>query len=201
MRVRTVWWAAGGAAGVSVALIAGGLALAFVDRHLVPARLVTWDYSDVFGQVVNLAVPVVGFVLASRRPGNRIGWLFLVAGLGLGVGAFSAQYGLHALVAAPGSLPAGRVVAWLSNWIWVIPFTMLAFVFLLFPTGRLRSPRWRPAGWFAGGAFAVTTVGAVVSATHSGRTRLPGGRRTRLRWSRCFSWCWPRWWSASWRWW
>jgi hypothetical protein len=35
-----------------------------------------------------------------------------------------------------------------SNWVWVIPLAILAFVFLLFPTGRLRSPRWRRLpGW------------------------------------------------------
>jgi hypothetical protein len=62
-----------------VALEFGGLALAHVDRHLLPARLRTWDFSDVLGNVVNLAIPLVGFVLASRRPANRIGWLFLVA--------------------------------------------------------------------------------------------------------------------------
>ena len=58
--------------------------------------------------MANLAVPVVGFVLASRRPANRLGWLFVVAGLGLGLGSFARAYGLHALVAAPGSWPAGR---------------------------------------------------------------------------------------------
>jgi hypothetical protein len=115
--------------------------------------------------VANLAVPVVGFVLASRRPANRVGRLFLVAGLALGLGNFSQQYGLRALVAAPGSLPAGRAVAWLSNWIWVIPIAMLAFVFLLFPTGRLRSRRWRPAAWLVGGVFALTAAEMVVNAT------------------------------------
>ena len=127
--------------------------------------LTGWNFSDVFEEVANLAVPVVGFVLASRRPANRIGWLFLVAGLALGLGGFSTAYGLHALVAAPGSLPAGRAVAWLSNWIWVIPLAMLAFVFLLFPTGRLRSRRWRPAAWFVGGAFTLTAVDLLVNAT------------------------------------
>jgi hypothetical protein len=80
----------------------------YADRHLVPARLTGWDFSDVFGGVANLAVPVVGFVLASRRPSNRVGWLFLVAGLGPGLGGFANAYGLHARVAAPGSLPAGQ---------------------------------------------------------------------------------------------
>ena len=165
MRVRTVRWVAGCAAVGSVALMAGALVLAYVDRHRVPAGQTGWDFSDVFGGVANLAVPVVGYVLASRRPANRVGWLFLVAGLGLGLGGFLAQYGLHALVAAPGSWPAGRAAAWLSNWIWVIPLAMLAFVFLLFPAGRLRSRRWRPAAWFVGGAFTLIAVDWLVNAT------------------------------------
>jgi signal transduction histidine kinase len=165
MRVVTVRWAAGCAAVGSAALGAGALALAYVDRHRVPAGLTAWDFSNVFGGVANLAVPVVGFVLASRRPGNRVGWLLLVGSLALGLGGFVSAYALHALVADPGSLPAGRAFAWLSNWIWVIPIAVLAFVFLLFPTGRLRSRRWRPAAWFVGGAFTFTGVVLLVHAT------------------------------------
>jgi hypothetical protein len=156
---------AGCAATVSVALIGGGLVLAYVDRHLVPASLTNWTVSNISGQVVNVAVPVAGLVLASRRPENRIGWLFLVAGLALGLSGFSAPYALHALVADRGSLPAGRVFGWLSNWIWVIAVAALAYLFLLFPTGRLRSRRWRPAAWFVGGASALATVGALIAAT------------------------------------
>jgi signal transduction histidine kinase len=162
MRVLTARRVAGCAAGMSVALIAGGLAWAYADRHLVPADMMRWNISEVFGEVVNLAIPVAGFVLASRRPANRVGWLFLVAGLALGLSAFAQQYGLHALIAAPGSLPAGRALAWLSNWTWVIAFAMLAFVFLLFPTGRLSSRRWLPAAWFAGGALTLTAAAVAV---------------------------------------
>ena len=165
MRVLTARWVAGCIAAGSVALMAGGLVLVYVNRHLAPAGLTRWEFSDVFGNVENLAVPVVGFVLASRRPANRIGWLFLAAGLTLALQSLSEQYGLHALIAAPGSLPAARASAWLSNWIWVIPPAMLAFVFLLFPTGQLRSPRWRPAAWFVGGVFALIAVDLLVNAT------------------------------------
>jgi hypothetical protein len=165
MRARTARWVAGCAAAGSVALIGGGLALAYADRHLLPASLTDWTVSNISGQVVNVAVPVTGFVLASRRPENRIGWLFLVAGLGLGLGGFANPYALHALVADPGSLPAGRAFAWLSNWIWAIPVAMLAFLFLLFPTGRVRSRRWRLAAWFVGGVFALATVWLLIAAT------------------------------------
>jgi hypothetical protein len=166
MRARTVQWVAGCAAAGSVALTGGGLALVYVDRQLVPASLTGWTVSNISGQVVNAAVPIAGFVLVSRRPGNRIGWLFLVAGLALGLSAFSYQYALRALIAAPGSLPAGRASAWLANWTWVIPIAMLTFLFLLFPTGHLRSRRWRLAAWFVGGAFALATGGSLIAAAH-----------------------------------
>ena len=165
MRARTARWVPRCAAAGSVALIGGGLALAYVDRQLVPASLTGWTVSNISGQLVNMAVPVTGFVLASRRPENRIGWLFLVAGLALGLLGFSNQYALHALVADLGSLPMGQLFAWLSNWIWVIATAMLAFLFLLFPTGQLRSRRWRPAERFVGGAFALTTVCALIAAS------------------------------------
>ena len=165
MRARTARWVAGCAAAGSVALIGAGLALAYANRHLLPASLTDWTVSNISGQVVNVAVPVTGFVLASRRPENRIGWLFLVAGLGLGLGGFANPYALHALVADPGSLPAGRAFAWLSNWIWAIPVAALAFLFLLFPTGRVRSRRWRLAAWFVGGGFALATVWLLIAAT------------------------------------
>jgi signal transduction histidine kinase len=158
---------AGCAAGVSLALIVGGLAWAYVDRHLVPADLASWNLSDVLGAVVSLAIPVVGFVLASRRPGNKIGWLFLVAGLAAGLGGFLQQYGLHAVVAVPGSLPAGLAAASLSGWTWLIDLAMLAFVFLLFPTGRLRSRRWLPAAWFVGGALTLIAAAGVVYSARS----------------------------------
>ena len=164
MRALTARRVAGCAAAASVALPAVAAGLAYVDRHLVPGRLAVWGFSYVFGAVSGLAVPVVGFVLASRRPGNRIGWLFLAAGLVVGLRTFSQQYALHALIAAPGSWPAGRLFGWLFNWIWPVPLAMLAFVFLIFPTGHLRSPRSRPAAWFVVSALALATVSVLVAA-------------------------------------
>jgi hypothetical protein len=165
LRSETARWLAGCAAAGSVALIGAGLVLAYVDRQLVHAGLSNWTVSGVSMQVVNVAVPVAGFVIASRRPENRIGWLFLVAGLALGLSGFSTQYAVHALIVHHGSLPAGRLFGWLSNWTWVIAVAMLAFLFLLFPTGRLRSRRWRPAAWFVGGVFALATGGMLIAAT------------------------------------
>jgi hypothetical protein len=154
MRARTAPWVAGCAVAVSVALLAGAMTLSYFDRHLVPAS--GWDFSNVFEETTFMAVPAVGFVLASRRPGNRIGWIFLGAGLALGLSFFCQRYGEGGLVAAPGSWPGGRPAAWFANWaLTTIPAAGLAFVLLLFPTGRLYSRRWRPAAWFVTAVFAL----------------------------------------------
>jgi signal transduction histidine kinase len=169
MKVLTARWVAGGVAALSVALMAGALALVYVNRHRAPTDLTGWDFSDVFGQVANLAVPVVGFVLASRRPANRIGWLFLGAGLALGLSTFSSAYALHALVVTRGSWPAGRAAGWLSNWVWVIPYAMLALVFVLFPTGQPRSRWWRAVAWLIGLAFTLAVADQVARAVRDWR--------------------------------
>jgi hypothetical protein len=166
MRAVTARWVAYVIGAGSIALIIGSVVLAYLDRHAsLPAGQQTWGFSYTFSEAVNIAVPAVGLVLASRRPANPIGWLFLAAGAALGLGAFWSAYGLRALSAAPGSLPAGRAAMWLSNWVWVIPFAALSFLFLLFPTGQLRSARWRPVAWFLAGSFALVGIAALVSAT------------------------------------
>ena len=84
---------------VSVALLTGGIALSYVDRHMGP--LTRWDFSNVFEEAAFIAFPVVGFVLAAKRPENRVGWIVLGASLVLGLGFFGDRYGRGPLT-APG---------------------------------------------------------------------------------------------------
>src|SRR5215469_6530551 len=165
MRARTARWLAGGVAVGSLALMAGGMVLAYVDRHTLPADVTNWSFPVVLQDVGNIAVPVLGLILASRRPANRMGWLFLAAGLALGLATIAGPYGQHALSVAPGSLPAGRAAAWLNNWIFVVESALLAFLLMLFPDGRLRSRRWRPAAWFVAGVYTANGVVLIVRAS------------------------------------
>ena len=155
---------------ISIALMLGQLGVMFIDRNLtLPDTSVTasvvWNFADVLNALVNIVATGFGILLSSRQPRNPIGWLFLAAGSALGVSGFGTSYGLHALVADPGSLPAGRAAAWISNWTGMIPLGVLCFLFILFPTGHLRSARWRPAAWFVGGAFTLVTAMILVFST------------------------------------
>jgi hypothetical protein len=107
----------------------------------------------------------VGAIVASRRPENPVGWLLLLSGLAISMNHFSAQYAIYALLAQPGSLPAGQALAWIASWLLPIYAGLQVFYLLLFPTGRLPSRRWRPLAWLT---VAYILVGVILSAFSSG---------------------------------
>jgi hypothetical protein len=90
---------------------------------------------------------VVGLVLAVRRPGHAIGWLFVGMGLVAAVQAFAFEYAARALVTAPGSLPAAAWLGWLAYWTFLLNLPALALLLLLCPDGRVPS---RAGGWCFG---------------------------------------------------
>jgi hypothetical protein len=54
------------------------------------------------------------------------------------------------------------IAAWIGTWIWLPSVTLtITFLLLLFPHGRLLSPRWRPVAWLAA---AVTVAGTALLA-------------------------------------
>jgi signal transduction histidine kinase len=142
------------------------LALAFATAWLVVMLLgPNPGYFGTFGLIAFAAFPVVGAVIASRRPDSWIGWIFLGIGLSFGFASLSTSYADYALLTKHGSVPGGGVASWASSWAWS-PAIVLTFTFLLllFPTGRLPSRRWRPVAWLSGLAMAITVIPVAVAA-------------------------------------
>ena len=153
---------------VSTALMVGALLLLFIDRHAsVPAGVLSWKFSTVLDQAVNLGTPALGVLLVIRRPENRIGWLFLLVGLVLGTSQFASVYAAHALRVDPGSVPGGNLAGWLGNVLWPLPLTALVLLFLWFPTGRIPSLRWRRVEVFVFALFGLLEVLALITSTAS----------------------------------
>jgi hypothetical protein len=95
-----------------------------------------------------MSFATVGALVASRQPGNLMGWIFCILGILGPFAAASEEYALYALVTRPDSLPGGEVMIWLAaSFAGPIIFALIAFVLLLFPDGRLLSRRWRVAVW------------------------------------------------------
>ncbi len=105
-----------------------------------------------------LPFPIVGSLIVARRPGNRIGVLFLAIALGGGLSAVATQYAIHALLADPGSLPAGAWAAWLQTAAVALAVPLFVFLPLWFPDGRLPSRRWRPVAWLGTAAMALLVL-------------------------------------------
>jgi hypothetical protein len=117
------------------------------------------------GTLLAVGYSTVGAVVASRRPGNPVGWVLCAIGLSWGAYHFSSEYVIYALLAAPWSLPAAKAAAWISSWLWVPGLGLIVFLALLFPSGRLPSPRWSPFAWLS---LLVVAAGTIMAAFSPG---------------------------------
>jgi len=114
--------------------------------------------SVLFGLMVTL-FPVVGLLIIRQQPRNRIGWLLLAIGFAWGMSAALELYVEWALVLHPGSLPGGYVVQTVASSSWLPPIMLMGvYLILLFPDGRLPSPRWRPLAVLAAAVIVVGTL-------------------------------------------
>ena len=144
-------WLAWPACGLTLALLAAALLIP-ADTPVGPAGLAPVA-------VWAAASAVVGAVITARRSEHPIGWLLSASGLLVGVGLLAGQYAYYTLVTRPGSLPGGQAMLWLAAWVFDAGFFLVLFLLLLFPTGRLPSPRWRPVFGFALGVYVADLVG------------------------------------------
>jgi hypothetical protein len=130
-------------AAVQVAMAVAQVALIQAGRAhgAFPGSSLPGDVAGAAGIVATLAV---GSFIIARRPGNLIGWLFVLSNLGWGVNNLAAAYVEYATTAGP--LPAASVAAWLTTWPSGSSLPMLALLILVFPDGRAPSRRWRRFG-------------------------------------------------------
>ena len=113
-------------------------------------------------ELLSLAFGSVGALIARRQRGNRIGWLLLGIGLATGCTGIVNQYPI--LTDATGrSLPLADAARWTSAWIWVVLAFCLMLLPLLFPDGRLLSPRWRAAVTLALGATGTMIASIIIA--------------------------------------
>jgi hypothetical protein len=99
---RTVSRLAWGACALALILTAAAYALSVAGRD---------GFAGLDFPLVGASSAVVGGLVASRRPGNPVGWLFLSGAV---IGAFhalAAEYAVYGMVADPGSLPAAWAAA------------------------------------------------------------------------------------------
>lgn len=149
-------WSSWAVVGLVVAESGGAVFLA--TRGAAPGSAATATATVLFV----LATAAVGTLIGLRRPGHRIGWLLQFAAVSFATGALIVTYVEVAFFVRPGSLPAGPILVILGDWVFGLGYGISAtYLLLLFPTGRLPSPRWRPVSWLAGISLFMLLLGVL----------------------------------------
>jgi hypothetical protein len=153
MRKRTVAWLAWSLVGLAAALLAGGVSLALVAGPL-GIELTYESEADPSSVIISLVTlitfSVVGAIITSRQPRNAIGWIFCSVGLVVGLNSLAGGYAEYRLAGGSALGNLAETAAWVSTWTWILlVYVPTSIGLLLFPDGRLPSPRWRPVAWCA----------------------------------------------------
>jgi hypothetical protein len=176
MSRRVAVWLAWSLCALSSALTA--LSVVFLTLNYSQPNIPIYDFW-LENTVFPISFSVIGAIIASRLPNNPVGWLFCAAALISAIAHLCAQYATHALLAQPGSLPAGVALGWIAHWVWILFIGCLAMSLLLFPDGRLPPGKgWRWLAWLVvlsttgGAAWIALSPGAMV---YLGTVRNPLG--------------------------
>ncbi len=151
-------WMTGSRAGVVWLILGASLTALVAASMLIPEA--PGELPSVFALVFTLvaaSLGIVGALIVTRRPGNAVGWILLMASVAVVLGVAASEYGR--LLAVSGfELPGYVIATWITGF---APTPAIAGVIilvpLLFPDGHLLTPRWR---WAA--AFGVTMIALLV---------------------------------------
>jgi signal transduction histidine kinase len=135
--------------GLTILGIAGGIWLSIID---------TGKFETDLAFLLSFCLfPIIGYILAIRRPDNAVSWLMQGIGFAFGLGAFVGSYASYAIHGGVGGYHLGTIALAIDQPMWVpivgLPAT---FLILLFPDGHLPSPRWRWFAWVLGASMAIT---------------------------------------------
>jgi signal transduction histidine kinase len=145
---------------VSVAVVAALLCVAAIGLKLWAARRgVEVDDPHLGDLLLGSLFPAAGAVVLWRQPRNPCGWVLLSAAL-VAVSALAHTW-VNVAVTDPGSLPLVPVAVWFAGWTYTPYWLQGSLLPVLFPGGRLPSPRWR---WYVRAVAAVFTLLVLVAA-------------------------------------
>jgi hypothetical protein len=167
---------------LSVAIFIAASVLSTLPRPAPSPGAPSATSDDTVSFVLFLAFPIVGAVVASRRPRNPIGWILLADGLLWMILAVTDSYSVYG-VARSGSVPYPVAIGAIGNqWLWILTVGLIGiYLLLLFPDGKLPSRRWRPLAIFSAVVILLSSVAEGLSPgplENQGMIRNPFGVET-----------------------
>ena len=170
-RTRALQRVATFAALLSLALAAEVIGLGvFGSTRFLQPNLVTVGFISII-----VLFPVMGALIAQRRPSTRVAWLMIALGNSLGIGLALYAYALNGL--PPAALPQPfAMAALLASQLFFIPAlgTATTLILLLFPSDRFLSDRWRLVGWMGVASSVVYVLTGLLKRGQLDVEYLPG---------------------------
>jgi len=168
VRQRRMPLAGAAIAGMGCALGLATVGLLLLDRASPPNAGLA-GLSDAWAVALRLSVQTIGLLTLAvvsglvvwRQPRNAFSWALATTVLILAYHLFASEYAVHGLVIDPGSLPLADAAAWSQTLAGSATGIGGILALLLFPDGRLKSPRWRVlagAGVLVVGAYMVANL-------------------------------------------
>jgi hypothetical protein len=166
MSTHSSAWLAWSLCALSLLLSAASIVLYVATRSVQPPS--NWgtggDSAVLIVILPFVTFPLVGALIASKRPKNPVGWICLAVGIIWMIMPISSSYGVYGLVVRPGSVPFPAAIGSLGEWMWAPAVGLFGiYLILLFPDGRLPSRRWRPLAWLSGAVIVLVSAGFVLS--------------------------------------
>jgi len=150
---------------------------------IVPGAVInaSLDYPSTLHLVANVGFTLLvvgaastGAIVAARVPGNAVGWILLALGTGMALSLVCGALAEASARTSLGPIPGDEWLAWLGLALGLPaiygPTTALL---LLFPDGRLISPRWRPVAWFITASVTLATISNLLLPGPIGESKFP----------------------------
>ena len=153
LAVAVVW-------AITVTAAIGSVVLLAMSWHRALSDDLWVGFGGLSFATLSVAFATTGAIIAVRVSDNAVGRLFLLIGVLLAIGLLLYQYAAYGLT-RPGGVPAMTTAAWLDNPISQPSAALIGLSLMLFPDGRLVSPRWRAAAavcWLAAVLVSVPSL-------------------------------------------
>jgi signal transduction histidine kinase len=147
--------------------IAATTTAAFVAAIVLDAKAGTYGgglWEGIAWSLATFSSTAVGFLLATKRRRNPIGWLLLANGLVISGLGLAETYADFAMLADPGALPGGNWAVLFNERAWPLLFAAVTAIAWVFPDGQLPSPRWRRFALAGAASFAALFVISLLAA-------------------------------------